>query len=178
MKQKYIGALVVLVSVATSLALAQDETEMGEFERGMPRYGQMDRLNLSEDQRNQIEKLRTDFQKQQVPLQGKVQIAQIELRELMRAENPDKGAIEKKINELSQLRAQVGVARANQMLAIRKVLTPEQQKMIRDGVRERFHQGFGGPRQRMDGFRGQRFGRQFDGSMNRFGPEFRHRRFH
>ncbi|MGH2569310.1 MAG: Spy/CpxP family protein refolding chaperone [Bacteroidota bacterium] len=178
MKQKYIPALVVLASVATSLALGQEEMPMGEFEQDMPRYGMMDRLNLSDDQRNQIEKLRTDFQKQQIPQRGKVETAQIELRELLRAENPDKAAIEKKINELAQLRAQLSVARVNQMFAVRNVLTPEQQKMIRDGMRERFREGFGGPRHPMGGFRGQQFGRRFDGPMNRFGPEFRHRRFH
>lgn len=137
---------------------------------GNPRL--MERLKLSDDQKNQIEKLRTDFQKQQISQRAKVQTAAVELRQLLRAENPDKAAIEKKINEVSQLRAQLQTARVNHMLNVRKILTPEQQKMIREAVKERVQSRFMERRHRMREF-GPRFRGRFEGRIGGFGPRMR-----
>lgn len=168
--------LPVLVAAFVGSSVFAQDMPMRDPEGGMFRGQMLERLKLSDDQHNQIEKLRTEFQKQQIGQRAKVQTARVELRQLMRADNPDKAAIEKKINEVSQLGAQLQVTRVNRLLAVRKILTPEQQKMIREGVRERMQQGFMGPRQRMQGFMGPRFGKRFEGGMNRFGPGFRQHR--
>ncbi len=173
MKKKFM--LPVLMAAFVGASAFGQEMPMRRMEGGMPRGQMLERLKLSDDQRSQIEKLRTEFQKQQIGQRAKVQTARLELQQLMRAENPDKAAIEKKINEASQFGAQLQVARVNHMLSVRKLLTPEQQKMIREGIRERMQQRFMGSRQRMGGFMGPRFGRRFEGRMDGFGPGFRSR---
>ncbi len=170
MKMTTTQSLIVAILVSATSLLAQEQ-QMKRPE-GQPGNPMAERMKLSDDQSNQIEKIRTDFQKQQISQRSKLETSRLELRELMRADNPDKGAIEKKINEVSQLGAQSQIGRFNQMLAIRKVLTPEQQKMMREGMRMRMQGGFAGPQQRMRGsMRGpQGRGFQMEGRMGRRGP--------
>jgi Spy/CpxP family protein refolding chaperone len=199
MKMSTVQSLIVAILVSATSLLAQEQPM--KRPEGQPGGPMAERMKLSDDQRNQIQKIRTDFQKQQISQRSKLETSRLELRELMRADNPDKAAIEKKINEVSQLGAQSRIGSFNQMLAIRKVLTPEQQKMMREGMRMRMQRGFAGPQQRMGGFmrgpQGRRFqmegrmgrpgqgmqferrmgrqgqGMQFEGRMRRFGPEDR-----
>ncbi|HEY4613307.1 MAG TPA: periplasmic heavy metal sensor, partial [Bacteroidota bacterium] len=107
MKPKQIFLTVFLVLFVSATAVAQRGP--GGMDNPL-RQELRQRLNLSDDQQNQIGKLRTEFQKQQVAQRSKLQTAQIELRELMRGDTPDKSAIEKKINELSQFQAQQRIA--------------------------------------------------------------------
>jgi Spy/CpxP family protein refolding chaperone len=71
-----------------------------------------------------------------------METAQIELRELMRGDNPDQGAINQKIDELSALRGKMQKQRVDTMLAARNVLTPEQRTKIKTFMENR---GAGGP---------------------------------
>ena len=58
-------------------------------------------------------------------------VRRIELRELLRADNPDRDAATKKVQEISNLRGELIKLRVEAMIAAKKVLTPEQQKKIR-----------------------------------------------
>ena len=158
-------SLLVTTIASTTLLIGQ-EPPMKRPEGDMPRQQMMEHLKLNDDQKNQIEKLHVDFQKQQIAQRSKLQTSRLELRQLMRAENSDKAAIEKKINEVSQFGAQMRVGRVNQMLSVRKILTAEQQKMLREGMKMRMQRGFMRPPQ----------GKRFEGRMQRFGPDFRSRR--
>ena len=173
MKIQWTKALILAAIASTALLTAQEQPM--KRPEGQPGGEMFERLKLTDDQRNQIEKLRIDFQKQQIAQRGKLETAQLELRQLMRADNPDKTAIEKKITEVSQLGAQTRIGHFNQMLSIRKILTPEQQKMAREGMKMRMHRGFAERRQGGRGMmRGpQRRGSRFEGRMRRFGPDFR-----
>lgn len=171
MRLKQTLSLVLLTMFASAIAFSQEPPKRPRGEMMGQRL--MERLNLSDDQKNHIEKLRTDFQKQQIGQRAKVQTAAVELRQLLRAENPDKAAIEKKINEVSQLRAQLQTARVHHMLNVRKVLTPEQQKMVREAVKGRVKGRLMERRQRMREL-GPRFRGWFQGEMGELGPGMRH----
>jgi Spy/CpxP family protein refolding chaperone len=168
---KQILTLVVLPLFVASVALSQERPRRPEGAMVGPRL--LERLNLNNDQKSQIEKLRAEFQKQQIAQRAKVQTARVELRQVLRAENPDKSAIEKKINEVAQLNAQLQTARVNHLLNVRKVLTPEQQKMIREAVRERVKKGFFQRRLQMMREFGPRFRGRFEGRMGGFGRGMR-----
>ncbi|MCI0705935.1 MAG: Spy/CpxP family protein refolding chaperone [Ignavibacteriae bacterium] len=162
MKYKQLFLTILFLTLIGATAFSQE----GQMRRGEPRRMEMEkRLNLSDDQRDQIQQLRTEFQKQQITQRGKIQLARIELRELLRADKPDKSAIEKKIQETSQLQAQQQIARVNHMLTVRNVLTPEQQKIMREEMRGRFHDGFRQRRPHMRGFRGGSRGHDMRGEM-------------
>jgi Spy/CpxP family protein refolding chaperone len=96
---------------------------------GPPHERMLEKLNLSDTQKKDVEKLNTDFAKQKVEQRAKIKIAAIELHSLMKADSPDKGAIEKKINEISDLQAQNRMLGVNHWFSVNKLLTPDQQKI-------------------------------------------------
>ncbi len=95
-----------------------------------PRWqGMAERLNLTDSQKKDVEKLNTDFAKQRVDQQAKVKTARIDLRALLKSDSPSKDAIEKKIGEIADLQAQNKVLGVEHWFAVNKLLTPDQQKI-------------------------------------------------
>jgi len=87
------------------------------------------KLNLTEQQETQMQKLRFDLEKKQTTLQSKIKLLRIDIKELFAAENPERNAIEKKMKEVSDLQLQEKVNVLDHMFAVKGILTPEQQKI-------------------------------------------------
>ena len=114
--KRIIGVLVLLAVFVVGTAFAQE----------MP-----PKELLQPDQLKKIEKIRTDFQKQQIELKAKLKVATLELRELLRsARVPNVAKLQKKQAEISKLRAQLAALRLNQQIAVRKILTDDQWKQL------------------------------------------------
>jgi len=113
-------------------------------------------LNLSDQQVNRLHQIGVDAQKSSVKNRADLQLRGIELRELLRADNPDHDAIMRKVDEISALRGQVAKQRMETMLMARNVLTPEQQKKLRSFREEHAFGGSG--REHMMERRGGRAG--------------------
>jgi Spy/CpxP family protein refolding chaperone len=145
MKSPLLFKLVICSLFVFALGLGQGR----ERPNPMPnRQGVMEKLNLTESQKKDVEKLNTDFAKRRVDQQAKVKTAQIELRALLKSDTPNKDEIEKKIGEIADLRAQNRVLGVEHWFAVNKLLTPDQQKIWK-GMLDRT------PRQRMAGRLGQ-----------------------
>ncbi len=129
----------------------------------MPMRGKMmEALNLTDQQKAQMEKLRTELEKKQVTVHGKVAVLRVELKELFQAENPDRSAIEKKMKEVSDLQHQLKINGLDHAFAVKGILTPEQQKIWKKHMlamgEERMGMGMGmgmGPEGRMKMRRGR-----------------------
>jgi Spy/CpxP family protein refolding chaperone len=108
-------------------------------------------LGLTEDQTNHLRQIVVDTQKSSIKTRADMEVRGIELRELLRADNPDRTAVMKKVDEISALRAEMLKQDMDALLNAKSVLTPEQQKKIRTFL-ERRRMGMG-----MEGrsFRGQ-----------------------
>ena len=89
----------------------------------------MESLKLTEAQKGQMEKLRTELEKKQVTIHGKIAVLRVEMKELVQADNPDRNAIEKKMREVSDLQYQLKVNGLDHQFAVKGILTPEQQKI-------------------------------------------------
>jgi Spy/CpxP family protein refolding chaperone len=107
-------------------------------------------LNLTDQQVGRLHQIAVDAEKSSVKTRADLGLRGIELRELLRADNPDQDAVLKKVQEISELRGQMMKQHIESLLTAKSVLTPEQQKKLRS-----FHEnrGFGGPA-RMMGHRG------------------------
>ncbi|MCX6121792.1 MAG: periplasmic heavy metal sensor [Ignavibacteriales bacterium] len=88
----------------------------------------MGKLNLTDEQKKDVEKIHFDAEKQTIAQKAKVETARIELQQLLKADAPDKASIEKKINDLADLKVQMHMIKINSWFAINKLLTPDQQK--------------------------------------------------
>ena len=98
-----------------------------------------DKLNLTDQQKKEMQNLRIELQRKNIPLQSQVRLARLEIQQLMAAEKPEKGKIEKWMKEVSDLQLQMKLNGVNHMFAVRAILTPEQLKEWKDGR----HSGMG-----------------------------------
>jgi Spy/CpxP family protein refolding chaperone len=99
-------------------------------------------LGLTDEQVGRLHKISLDAQKASVQTRADMELRHIELRELLRAENPDHDAIMQKLDEVNALQGKMEKQRVETMLSARSVLTPEQQKKIKTFMENR---GAGGP---------------------------------
>lgn len=103
------------------------------------------KLQLSDDQIQKIEKIARDQQIQAINLRADVEKQDAVLRNLMESDSIDKAQVFAQIDKLSEARALLEKSHVETLLAIRKVLTAEQAKKLRD------LSPMGGPRRRRFG---------------------------
>jgi Spy/CpxP family protein refolding chaperone len=89
-------------------------------------------LNLTDQQRQQIDQLREAAVMQSAPLRAPMAQKRDELRALWRADQPDKSAIAQKEAELDTLRAQQRAIWIDFRIQVHGLLTPEQRSQWAD----------------------------------------------
>ena len=132
--RSHLTGLAVLTIAATSLVIAQPgagrQMVIERESRGPERMDQL--LNLTDEQEAKIEKLRTEMQRTMVQHRSKVQLARIDLRELMASDAPDRAAVEKKLKEISDLQVKQRMMAFDHRAEVEKLLTPEQKKIWKE----------------------------------------------
>ena len=129
------AAVLLVAAIASGIAISQPgpatapRPDSPNPPHGAQREAIMKDLNLSEQQRAQMEKLRTPFLKAQEQLQSNTGLNRLDLRDLLNAEKLDRSAIEKNMKATTDLQYQLKVHSLDHMLAVREILTPEQQKI-------------------------------------------------
>ncbi len=88
-------------------------------------------LGLTDDQTSRLRQIVVDTQKSNITTGSEMAVRGIELRELLRADNPDRDSVMKKIDQISALRTEMLKQDVDALLKAKTVLTPEQQKKIR-----------------------------------------------
>lgn len=128
--------LISTIMLASFLGLPQAQAQgpggpgmgMGPDDDGPP-MRMLERLNLSDDQRSQIQTLRETNQSEMKAGREAIRAAHAELRTLMQGEasESDLRTAHAKVQDLMQKQ---GNERFEQMLKIRAILTPEQRKEL------------------------------------------------
>jgi Spy/CpxP family protein refolding chaperone len=95
----------------------------------MQRHKMMEDLNLTDEQQQQVRKIRSDAMRDQISLRAKIQTLQIDLRDLFVENKPDKSKIDAKVSEIGRLQNEMKLNRIASWFSINKLLTPEQQKI-------------------------------------------------
>lgn len=154
-----LGTAVLLIIGAVQMGYAQRGCGFGPghgFGDG-PGFGdrpgilaKAEALDLKPEQIKKIKAIRLNVAKETVRLRSELELKQLELRELMSADDPDIRRIEAKIDEIAPLRTELQKKHIEHRLAMRDVLTPEQKtklelmrgpgKPYHDGHRDR-HRG-------------------------------------
>ena len=128
--------LPLILLIAASFAYAQ---------RG-PMW-QDDDLNLTDQQKQQMDDLRFQHQKVMIQKNAELKEAKLDLQNMMRNVNVDEKAVLAQQKKVSTLKGNIAEERLKQRLAMRKLLTKEQLEMLIKHERNR--RGFG--RSRGDG---------------------------
>ncbi|HCL00140.1 MAG TPA: hypothetical protein DHW42_08575 [Candidatus Marinimicrobia bacterium] len=88
------------------------------------------KLDLNEEQKEQMHQLRVNKQKAVVPLQADLKLAQLELEELIRNDDTSK-KIDIAIKKINNLKGNLFEIQVKHRIAVKNVLTREQQEMIK-----------------------------------------------
>lgn len=126
---------ITVISSALSQSIAQAQTNQPKRAEAK---GWLKDLNLSPDQIQKIKQIRSQYQGRLTQERQAVQQAQQELRELMTG-NASTEQVRHKFDQVQTLRQQLADTRMESMLAIRKVLNPEQRQKLADLMRQRGH---------------------------------------
>jgi len=124
--------VVAIVSLVSMFAIAQQGPGggPGKGPAGM-HQAIVQKLNLTDQQQTQMRKLRVELEKKNIQTVSKIRLAQIDLKELMLADKPDRTTMEKRLKEITDLQHQMKLDRLDHMFAVNTLLTPEQQKIWR-----------------------------------------------
>ena len=89
-------------------------------------------LDLSDTQREKLAAIHERQQRRDIQARADIQIARLDLRKAMSAEKPDGFAINTQIDRAAKLRSDMAKAHVASLLEARALLTPEQQKQMRE----------------------------------------------
>jgi Spy/CpxP family protein refolding chaperone len=119
--KKYAVLIVIILSAFSAQLYSQpdDTRQIHKF---------MGKLNLTDEQKKDVEKIHFDGEKQRIAQKAKVETARVDLQQLFKTDAPDKSAIEKKMNDIADLEVQMHMIKINSWFAVNKLLNPEQQK--------------------------------------------------
>jgi Spy/CpxP family protein refolding chaperone len=120
---KKLGVFVAAALVMVSAGLYSQPAEG----KGPRKF--IEQLKLTVEQKKDFDKIHVDMEKQEIAQKAKNETARVELRQLFKADSPDKSAIEKKLNEIAGLEVQMHMIKVNLWFDVNKLLTPEQQKI-------------------------------------------------
>jgi len=122
-----------ILAAAICLSAGPLAEAQGPRGRGLGKgHGRLAALDLTADQTREIRDLRVEFRKAQIQRRAALQVARVELGELLAAPKLDEGAIKAKARALGELQAAQVRARVEHRLAVAQVLTPEQRERARD----------------------------------------------
>lgn len=138
------GCVVGMATIALSQAPAggpppmkpQGRWGMGAMEgEDMPIMRLIKQLDLSKDQKEQMRVIVSGSTNTMRDLHAKMQALAQTQAELFSQDTPDEAAVLKAADEISQVRSAIGKMQIKQMLAIQKILTPEQRVKVRETMK-------------------------------------------
>ena len=99
-------------------------------------------------QKNQLKSARTESHKKMIQLKADVQLAHVELKELLSQKNPNQKSVERAVTKVSAAQSKMMTNRVQQKLALNKILTQEQFDKLEAMPKGRRggHRGFRGGR--------------------------------
>lgn len=126
--------LAIMICFASSSFSAQSMTPRRHFGMRPERFAQ--ELQLSEAQLAEIRNVQSETEKQVVTLRAKTQLAEIDLRNLMRDKEVDESAVLAKVSEIGSLKTEIRLQKVQAKLAINKLLTQEQRQQLQELERQ------------------------------------------
>ena len=122
----------ILTIVLTTTGIGFSPTALAKQQGGMGGMGNMYKgdgcwkSDLTTDQQNLLDKLKLDFKKKKLPLMTQMKQARVDLALLITTDKPNQKAIDKKINDIVDLKSQKMQLKAKHKIAVRKLLNEEQ----------------------------------------------------
>ena len=140
MKAKIVITTFTMVALTLSLAVAAEARSRHGKGRGDGIEKIMRHVDLTGDQREQLEELQREHRTEMKPLKQEMRTRRQQMREYWTAETIDEGAIWALDAEMAPLRQQIHQMRLGHRLQVMAVLTPEQRAELHDSMEKKFRQ--------------------------------------
>jgi len=112
---------------------------------GMGRMGVMslltDELKLSDDQKAKLEEMHTAHRKDMIKSNADLQIARVDLQNLMRQDNPNLDSIHEQLQKIANLEAEMQFSQIKATVEAKNILTDEQKTALKKMREDRQGQG-------------------------------------
>jgi len=131
--------LVIVLSIAASFAYAQPKGP-GKDSQGKDghrkEFSQMkaigEKLHLTDQQKDKIKSLRTAQMKKSIDMKGDLKKAMLDLKEIKGKANFTRADVLDQVGKINKIKDEMALSRANHLMDIWELLTPEQQKIAKD----------------------------------------------
>ncbi len=90
-----------------------------------------DEIGLTEEQESEIKAVHFDSQKEVIGLKAELEIAELELRQLMDEDEPDEAEVYRKIDGMGTLKTEIHKKRIANKLAVKSILSEEQEEKLK-----------------------------------------------
>jgi len=90
------------------------------------------KLSLSTDQKKKLHDIGDRMARQAIRRRSDIELAMLDLRNLLREDNPDQARVDRQIDQIANLRAEQAKAAVGARLEARQVLTRDQREKLRD----------------------------------------------
>ena len=142
-RSKVLITSVVAIAVVAAVAIPS-VARMGRAERGMDRGMGMGPV-FTEEQREQIREIHEQYGEREVELANRVRVLRMEMQELVAAEGePDFGALERKLEEIAEVRLDMAKLKLRIHQDIRPLLTDDQKTLFDGRIGQALMHGRGG----------------------------------
>jgi Spy/CpxP family protein refolding chaperone len=94
--------------------------------------GAFAKLDLTDDQREKLAAVHEKQQRKNVQARADLEIARLDLQALMKAEKPNTSTINTQIDKIAKMQGEMRKSQVGALLEARALLTPEQQKQLRE----------------------------------------------
>ena len=93
-------------------------------------------MHLTDQQESQVKKLHLELERKQAQVRSKMQLARLDMKEMYLSDKLDRSAIEKSVNQVSDLQKQMKMNFVDFWFSVNGILTPEQQKTWKNHLGE------------------------------------------
>ncbi len=130
MKHKFFAIIFTAILFFASQAnLVAQEVEEEDVDIQHPEI--MQELKLTDTQKDKLFSLRTEFQKKMVDLKAELQKNMISVRELRNSDNINRKEVLALTDKINDSRNKIAIARANHLMDMYEVLTPDQRAQLK-----------------------------------------------
>lgn len=121
-----IGGLITALVIAAAINFYPQQTSTPQGERFRGRM--MEKLNLTDDQKDKIEQLKLKHQEEMIDLRADMQKKRLAVKELRQKGNYSRSDFLNLVNDLSASRSKIAAARANHRMDVYELLTDQQKQ--------------------------------------------------
>lgn len=127
-KISIVGGIILALVIAAAVNFYPQKSDQPRGERFRGRM--MEKLNLTDEQKDKVEQLRIEHQKAMIDLRADMQKKNLALKELTSKGNYSRADYLNLVNDISSARNKIEAARANHRMDIYSLLDDQQKKIF------------------------------------------------